>query len=265
MIQPWSATLNENGTVIDPVIMPSSTAQLDGQIEEQALLGQSLVNPGQATSLSNTFTVGIGNNIAEMIYSGDVTTSGFYAGSSSFANAPFSVNLLGATTLLSANIGSPTGAGLFLGNFDDPISGLPETGIQFRNTSGDNVGVLLANSSDIILGVSTDELVGSFIDIEQSTTGGITVGGYAGVSLITTGGGNITLGVGNGSPTTVVTVDYTTTGVQLGADTSQGLGFYGSTPKNQIVIFGSQGGNTALSSLISALSQLGLIHDATTP
>ncbi len=56
-----------------------------------------------------------------------------------------------------------------------------------------------------------------------------------------------------------------TDGIQIGATTSQTIGFYSSPQVGQQTVTGSQGGNTALASLLSALNALGLIVDGTTP
>jgi hypothetical protein len=54
-------------------------------------------------------------------------------------------------------------------------------------------------------------------------------------------------------------------GVTIAGNTSQKVGFYGVTPKAQITVTGSRGGNAALTSLLSALGSLGIIQDSTTP
>ena len=56
----------------------------------------------------------------------------------------------------------------------------------------------------------------------------------------------------------------TTTGTKIGTATTQKLGFWNATPIVQPTIIGAKGGNVALTNLLTALANMGLVVDNTT-
>jgi len=54
-------------------------------------------------------------------------------------------------------------------------------------------------------------------------------------------------------------------GAQMGKTSTEKIGFYGATPQTRPVLTGIVSSNTCLSTIVSALSALGLVTDSTTP
>lgn len=272
MIKPWNATLNETGRQVPPIQMPNGTTDLDRMVEDNALEGKALTGLNAPTIYKNVIA-GTGDLVAV------VSNQGFYAGNQFFQNAPFSVDLFGALIATSATIsgnittdsltiGSPSGQGLFLGTFN--LLGDDETGMLFRDESGNPAGELIAsNAVGLYWGNATpgDLFVGSWITIGLISPGidNIVLQGQTGLVLDSLDGDIVMAPAGTDSSTNPVLHAYAGGSIQLASDPSQGVGFYGTAPTSQYAIFGSQGGNAALASLITALAGMGIVQDNTTP
>jgi hypothetical protein len=209
-----------------------------------------------ATNTSVTLAPGQAN--ADLVLRGSGT---------GIARAPFGLAVNGGT--LTANVvgiaggtidGVTLGAALGIG----PIKGVAKTQLfeaswqagQFgaAGGAGANDTLTLVNNSNAHLALwSPNKGFGWGMNID-TTTGHLRL-------LRAAGSGSIVLG--NATPV-VVGGDFTASGgLTLGASGSR-LGFFGATGGQRPTVTGSRGGNAAVASLLSALSGLGLITDAST-
>lgn len=77
-------------------------------------------------------------------------------------------------------------------------------------------------------------------------------------------GGNIVITAGTGTPPGEVRINNTAGAIRIRSGNT-GLGFFGNSQQAKPTVTGSRGGNAALASLMTALSNLGLVTDSTTP
>lgn len=141
-------------------------------------------------------------------------------------------------------------------------------GIQLQTTGG---SVFIASKDGVVIETETTDTAG--ITINEKGTGPVTIETSV---FSSTGGINV---ADNSTTSTDPGIKITTRGsplilqagsagftghTQILTGTGDVLGFFGHTGANWQTVSGSKAGNAALASLLTALANLGLIHDTTT-
>lgn len=129
-----------------------------------------------------------------------------------------------------------------------------EQSIQWGDTSNNRYGQIAAASNQINFGNTT----GTCFAVNTTVSNPVNFAYFAAGST----SGPAILGAA-GEATATLAIMGGGGGVQLGA-TSGKIGFFESTPVVKPTVTGSKGANAALTSLLSALSSMGLIVDSTT-
>lgn len=213
----WDSELGSNGIVVVPPPAQNTSMQVTQQSAAGTLPGGQIQGP-----LTERIVVGNAQSPDAAIYL-DVTNidkaqQGMWAGSASFADAPFSVNLAGdviATSVtLSGNFtaGPVNGQHIFIGSFAYG-SGSVE-GIQVFNPSGVEVGLIYGSNNGITMSDANAPGANSALTLDSST-GLAFLTGYNGLD-ISSQLGAITLSIGAGLPNTVTTISATGVNVNAG-------------------------------------------------
>lgn len=133
------------------------------------------------------------------------------------------------------------------------------TGFSFIQNGTGNIDILSAGSGNVSVGTSG--------------TGFLTIGGSDGTDISNTGPNTFGMQINDDSTAGMqiteigsggIVVDGGTSGLML-VPASGKLGFNGATPIVKRTVTGSRGGNAALASLLTALANLGLLTDSSTP
>lgn len=207
------------------------------------------------TRASNIWPVEGGDDILQISGRGGAVLGGITAGGAGFGALAGGGVPGGATTQLQYNnagvfggIGSATFDGASTLIFSDP-------NLQFEVLSGptQSNGFVISSTGVEIVGGEA----GSFLQLEADST----------VS-ITSDNSDVTFNADNGNisfaASRITFASTSATGIKIGGSSTDHIGFYGGIAIVKPTVTGSKGGNAALTSLMTALANLGLITDSTT-
>lgn len=146
-----------------------------------------------------------------------------------------------------------------MGNIEITQSGTGLLKILNNNSSGSSGIEIESTDAGIVI-------IGPASNIEQFTNGSIQLqaGGTVGEISLTTSVAGASVGMSTASGTASIS-SGASGGVQIQGATGGDLGFFGSSGTARPTITGSRGGNAGLASLLTALDNMNLIHDTTTP